>query len=316
MAETVWTLNDVAPASVGQEFAPPASESTAVYWGGPSSMAFAAATGDVTALPAGVSSTSAIGTVTATGAALVVPAGVSSTSAIGTPTAGVAATATPSGIASTSAIGSVSATGAGKATPAGVSSSSAIGTATAGVSGTATPAGVSSSSAIGDPVASGTAMIVPAGIQTFSAIGAISSGESAETVITGGGGRILRPYRIHNIALVEGVSSRSAIGQPIVHGDAVAQPKGVASRSAIGTVTAGVVVHLVALPRSASAIGQVQAVAVYRQPAIAYSPAERPAVAHPTVPLTSSRMGYARAFVAQPTPDDRDLLALLDEVAA
>jgi hypothetical protein len=87
-------------------------------------------------------------------------------------------------------------------------------------------------------------------------------------------------------------------------------------RSGIGTATAGVVVQLVAVPRSASAIGQVQAVAVYRQPAIAYHVAEQSAIARPFVPLTFSRVGFARASVARSTPDDLDLLALLDEVAA
>lgn len=316
MAESVWTLNDVAPTTIGQGFDPAASESTAIYWGGPSSMAFAAATGDATAVPTGVSSTSAIGSPTATGAALIAVSGVSSTSAIGTAVAGVAATAAPSGLSSTSAIGTVAASGAGNVTPTGISSASAIGSAIAGVSGRATPVGVSSSSAIGDPTASGSALIIPAGIQTVSAIGATSSGEPQDTIINAGSGRILRPYRIHDVALVEGVSSRSVIGMPIVRGDAVAQPKGIASRSALGTATAGVVIALVGPPRSTSAIGDVKAVAVYRQAVAAYIPTERPAIAHPLVPQTHSRVGYARASVAQSTPDDLELLALLDEVAA
>lgn len=43
MAETIWTPNDSVPASLSQQFAAPAAESTAVYWGGPASMVFDAA---------------------------------------------------------------------------------------------------------------------------------------------------------------------------------------------------------------------------------------------------------------------------------
>lgn len=43
MAENNWTINDSLPADLAQEFAAPASPSTPVYWGGPSSLAFEAA---------------------------------------------------------------------------------------------------------------------------------------------------------------------------------------------------------------------------------------------------------------------------------
>lgn len=40
MAENNWTINDSLPADLAQEFAAPASPSTPVYWGGPSSISF------------------------------------------------------------------------------------------------------------------------------------------------------------------------------------------------------------------------------------------------------------------------------------
>lgn len=274
-----------------------------------------AAAVDATAIPLDFSAVSTIGTPTETGDALIVATGIDSTAAIGTADAGVITIASPSGVSSSSAIGSAAPSGAGNVTPAGLTSASAIGSAIAGVSGTTAPVGVSSLSAVGTATETATALVVPAGLQTASAIGTASSGAPADIVNNAGGGRVLRPYRVPDAAFVEGIASVSRIGQVTARGTARTQPRGLASRSALGTVTAGVVVPLVP-SHSTSGIGDVRAVAVYRHAVLPYQPAARPAIARGVVPETHARLGYARAAVAVATPDDLDLLALLDEVAA
>src|SRR5262245_24143233 len=105
MAETIWTLLDSAPSTLGQGFDPPATESTAVYWGGPSSMAFAPAGVAATATPAGVSATTATSQAITVGAATAGPAGVSASSASGTATAIGAATGLAGGLSSAASVG-------------------------------------------------------------------------------------------------------------------------------------------------------------------------------------------------------------------
>lgn len=211
MAENAWLANDTAPLALAQEFAPPATESTDVYWGGPASMAFAVGGQGATATPTGVSSTSAIGTVAAMGGALLVPTGQAIAAAAGMPVADGGATADVSSVENsrvlmTTAIGAPSARGAGTA---------------------AALEGIAATSAIGDVAATGGAVGLPEGVASAAAVG--DAAAVGEDVVSSDGSALATPVGLEAVA---------AVGTPAVTGAALVDVAGVAAVSDVGQSTA------------------------------------------------------------------------------
>lgn len=175
MAENAWLLNDVAPTDIGQAFATPASPSTAVYWGGPSSLQFATGGVDGTANPAGVGMLAAVGSVVATGTAFVGAVGVSSSASVGTATATGTGRVTAAGVQALALSGNATATGHAVANLLGVAAIAAVGTAVASgesvVDATASPVGVFTMGSVGTAQATGTALTAPAGVALLAGVG-------------------------------------------------------------------------------------------------------------------------------------------------
>ena len=153
-----------------------------------------AATGaSATALPAGVSASSATGTPAATGAAVALPIGQQATGSVGTPTAiggaSIPATALPAGVQAVGAVGAPVATGDALAALAGVSAVGAVGVPVAIGGAVAGVVGVSAVGAVGVPVAIGEAagvtVVYPAGVQSVSAVGTPSVIAAARVIPIG-----------------------------------------------------------------------------------------------------------------------------------
>lgn len=170
----------------------------------------AAAAGDATAVPSGVSASSALGAILATGAAVVLAVGVAASIALGSVTASAAvdANASPGGLAAASSVGAVVASGAATGSPAGIQLTADLGTAVAGVSDSASPAGVAAATALGTVVAHGAAVASPAGCAGTSALGTVratgsGSGRGTARLVAPGGLLEVRTLAINHLAAGE-----------------------------------------------------------------------------------------------------------------
>jgi hypothetical protein len=167
------------------------------------------------------------------------PAGVSTTSSLGTAAGSGGGTDAPDGQSGTTTLGTSTATGDASTAPAGVQTTSALGTAVADggpVDGTATPAGVATTATLGTSTATGTATTAPAGVATTSALGtAVASGDEAPPEpeppapeSSGAGWRLQdRPYRYDARAYPRGVSATFHLGLGRATGTAAARVTGV-----------------------------------------------------------------------------------------
>lgn len=174
----------------------------------------AAAGGNATASPSGVSASSAVGSATVSGQANAAPSGVSATAAVGTASASGQGNAAPAGVSATASVGTATASGtttaAGTASPLGVAATASVGAAAATGQGKAAPAGVSATAAVGTPFATGQAITTayPAGVQAVASVG----------IATGRGTAVAAPM---------GVMSQIFVGEPYAYGpfDASSYPK-------------------------------------------------------------------------------------------
>jgi len=171
----------------------------------------AAPAAGATALPAGVSASSAVGTPTATGAALALPSGQQASGAVGTPVAiggaNIPATAIPAGVQALGAVGVPVSTGAALAALVGVGAAGAVGVPVAigGVSipATALPAGVSAAGAVGSLGATGAAITVTTGQVAVGAVGTpVAIGET--------GGALAYPAGVQATGYVGALSTTAA----------------------------------------------------------------------------------------------------------
>lgn len=220
---------------------------------------------NVTATPAGVSATSAVGsaTVITTASVTATPSGVSVTSAVGTPTVVLLTLVTPTGVSAASSVGSATVRGTASVAATGVSSTSSVGTPT--VTGTANVAatGVSATIAVGDVIAGSPTIVNATGVAATSAVGTVTITGTANISATGVSATSAVGTPTVSIGITvsaTGVSATSAVGTASVSGTAVVAVTGVAGVSAIGSavvLTQGTTTALVSGVSATSAIGSV-----------------------------------------------------------
>ncbi len=238
---TNWITGSLASgiAGIRDSFAPPTPQTAAVL-ARPSDPS-AGTNGNAT--PAGVSGTTALGTVTRSAGANRLATGVSASTAVGNPAesgtahhaatgvsaatalgtaiASIFAAAAPAGVVSTSSAGSASAAGTASRNASGVAAASVLGTAAASVSRNVTATGVTSTASVGTASAQGPALASVVGQSSASSVGPATA--------TGGTGVV------NGTATPAGVSVASALGSTPASGPANATAPGVPATSAAGT---------------------------------------------------------------------------------
>lgn len=246
---------------------------------------------NVDANPNGVSSTTAVGTLTASITADANLTTVFATGQVGTPTVTGAANVTLTGVSSTSTVNTVTVTGAANVSITGVTGTGQVGTPTAGLGGQAFVTGVSATGQVGTLSAVITATVTLSGVSAIGSTGTISVTGTANVPVTGVSATgavntvtvtgtanvpitgVVATGQVNTVTVsakanvtLTGVSATGQVGTVAITGTANVPLTGVSTTGVVGTLTASITDNSTVVLSSVTAVGQVGILTVIEPP--------------------------------------------------